>query len=152
MIIPFAKLIEGLFIIDGVAEHTDASISEEEMRQVMHGGVARRVPNVQLHLVLVDLDQLGVVLDHVRRREHLALLLLALHERADDGGFAHVGVPHEDHLRVLHSPRLELRGGGLQSGRLHTVSVAFAITTCCRYCLILRLKTTSHSLKQFFIN
>ena len=84
MVIPLLELIKRLFIIDGIAEDTDTSIVEEKVSEIMHRGVARCVPNIQLHLVLVDLDQLGVVLDHLCLLKDFAPLLFTFHERADN--------------------------------------------------------------------
>ena len=62
MIVPLAELIERLLIIDGVTEHSDASIGEEEVSQVVDGSITSSIPNIELHFMLINLDQLCIVL------------------------------------------------------------------------------------------
>lgn len=45
---PLVEVIERLFIIDGVAEHANSRVLEEEMCEVVNRLVASGIPNVQL--------------------------------------------------------------------------------------------------------
>ena len=106
VICPLSQLIVAALIINGIAEDSDLGTVAEHVRQVMDLLVTSRVPNVQRQLVIVtclvlNIDDLGVVLDGVR-----AILLLALYggfaeERVYDGGLPDVCVAHEDHLGSL---------------------------------------------------
>lgn len=62
MLVPLAELVERLLIIDSVAEHSNTSISEEEVSQVVDRGVASGIPNIELHSMLVNVDKFSIVL------------------------------------------------------------------------------------------
>ena len=63
MLVPLAELIERLLIIDSIAEHANAGIGEEEVSQVVDGGIASSIPNVELNFMfVVNIDELSIVL------------------------------------------------------------------------------------------
>ena len=76
------------------------------MRKVVDVFVSGRIPDVQRQLMLLtalilDVDHLCVVLHDVRVQLFLPLHRLTGDERVDDRRFAHVRVPHKNHLRCL---------------------------------------------------
>ena len=84
VIVPFAKLVKRLLIINGVAEDSDTGISKEEVSKVVDRSITSCIPNIELEFVLVDLDELSVVLNHIGSLLGLASLGTSLHEGADD--------------------------------------------------------------------
>ena len=62
MFVPLTELIERLLIIDGVTEHSDAGIVEEEVSQVVDGSITSGVPNIELNSLTINFDQLGIIL------------------------------------------------------------------------------------------
>ena len=103
VLIPFTELVKRLLIIDGVTENSNAGIGEEEVSKVMNGGVTSCIPNIQLHFLVVYLNELGVVLNHIGSGHSFTFLRVSLHERANDWGLANIGVAHENNLRVLNT-------------------------------------------------
>ena len=62
MFVPLAELVERLLIIDSVAEHSNTGIREEEVSQVMDGGITSSIPNIELHSMFVNVDKFSIVL------------------------------------------------------------------------------------------
>ena len=62
MIVPLTKLVERIFIIDGIAEDSNSSIFEEEVSQVVDGCITSSIPNIKLNFLIVYCDELCVIL------------------------------------------------------------------------------------------
>ena len=62
MFVPLTELIERRLIIDGVAKHSDAGFIEEEVGQVVDLSITSGVPNIELHSLTINFDQLCIIL------------------------------------------------------------------------------------------
>ena len=100
MIQPFVKHIKTLLWRDAVTEHSDLSVPQEQVRQVVHARIARRVPDIQLQRLcaaaFIDFNALAEVGDYACRL--LLSLAGALHECLDYASLANLCLAHEDNL------------------------------------------------------
>lgn len=106
---PVVQILETLLGVDGVDQHSDLDVSNEQVRQVFDVTVASGIPNIEFDLVLlaaiVDFDGSAEVGNHVSPIG--VALYSALHECVDYTCLADGAIAHKDYFGLLGRRRLD---------------------------------------------
>ena len=106
MLSPLCQLIKWVLIIDRVDEDADSCIFYEHVHQVVHLRITGRIPDIELKsvrftLTILNVLNLGVVLNHFRVLRVSTAHWRILHKRVNNRSLPHTWVAHENDLGWL---------------------------------------------------